>query len=193
MTERKVRTFVAAVLSDEVKAKLREVIESLKEIDADVKYVRPDIAHLTLRFLGYVNELRLEDIKAVLRTTLQGIRPFGVSFSRIGAFPGVNAPRVVWIGVDQGREMLHRIWKELSENLSGIGIEKEERQYRCHLTVGRVKSGRGRDKLVSWLKSNADLEVGSMELSEIVLMESILKKEGPEYSPLEVVSLRSRQ
>ena len=193
MTETPLRTFIAAVLADEIKQKLREVVENLKEIDADVKYVKPENAHLTLKFLGYVNESRLEDIKMALETTLKDTMPFEVSFSGISAFPSVNVPRVVWLGVKQGRETLHGVRDRLEENLSEIGIEKEGREYHSHLTVGRVKSGRGRNKLVSWLKSNSDLEIGSMAVSEIVLMRSILKKEGPEYSPLKVVGLRTEK
>ena len=185
----RIRAFVAIVISDEVREKLRGVIESLREIDTGVKYVKPENVHLTLRFLGYVNEEKVEDIKIALETTLEGIKPFDVSFLGIGAFPNVNAPRVVWAGIREGKEMLHEVRDRLEGNLSRIGIEREGRQYHSHLTVARVKSGRGRDKLVSWLKSNAELEIGSMKASEIVLMESILKKEGPEYSPLKVISL----
>ena len=189
MTKTKLRTFIAIVLSDEIRNKLRQVTESLKEIDADVKYVKPENVHLTLKFLGYVNESRLEDIKVALETTLSGIRPFEVSFSGIGAFPNVSVPRVVWLGISRGGEELHGVRDRLEESLSRIGIEKEGREYHSHLTVGRVKSGRGRNKLVSWLKSNVELEIGWMKVSEIVLMESILKKEGPEYFPLKVVNL----
>lgn len=189
MSEKKIRIFIAIALSDEIREKLRQVTESLKKTDADVKYVEPENAHLTLRFLGYVNEPRLEDIKVALETTLDGITPFEVSFSEIGAFPNVNVPRVVWLGISRGGEELRRIRGRLEESLSRIGIEKEGREYHSHLTVGRVKSGRGRNKLVSWLKSNVDLEIGSMKVSEVVLMESVLKKEGPEYSPLKVVNL----
>ncbi len=190
MSETKLRTFIAIVLSDEIRDKLRQVTESLKKTDADVKYVKPENAHLTLKFLGYVNESRLEDIKVALETTLDGITPFEVSFSEIGAFPNVNVPRVVWLGISRGGEELHRVRDRLEESLSKIGIEKESREYHSHLTVGRVKSSRRRNKLVSWLKSNIELEIGSMKVSEIVLMESILKKEGPEYFPLKVVTLK---
>ncbi len=193
MSEKKIRTFISVVLSDEIKGKLGEVIESLRETDAGVRYVKPENAHLTLRFLGYVNESKVEDIKIALGTALQGIKPFDVSFLGIGAFPNVNVPKVVWAGIREGRETLHEIRDRLEENLSKIGIEKERRQYHSHLTVGRVKSERGRDKLVSWLKSNAELEIGSMKVSEIILMESMLKKEGPEYFPLKVVSLEKEE
>ena len=186
----KLRIFIAVPLSDEIKKNLEEVIINLKETGADIKCVRPENAHLTLRFLGQVEETRIANIKEVMGNVLRDTTFFDMVLSGVGAFPGKNSPRVVWVGVKTGAEKLLEIHDVLEENLAAAGFEKETRKYHSHLTLARVKSARSRKVLISWLELNENLNIGSMRTSEIVLMESRLKREGAEYLPLEVVTLR---
>ena len=130
MSDKKIRAFIAVTLSDEIKETLREVTGSLRELNADVRLVKPENAHLTLKFLGNVDESKLEGVKTILETSLQCITPFEISFLGIGAFPNANVPKVIWVGVSQGGEILHRVKDMLEENLSEIGIEKESRRER---------------------------------------------------------------
>lgn len=189
MSEKKRRTFIAVELPIEVREKLKEVVGSLRKTGADMRCVKAENTHLTLRFLGGVEEQALDNIKKAMEKALEGITSFNILFHGVGAFPKIESPRVIWLGVREGKEKLHEIRDRLEENLSQIGIEKEDREYHSHLTLGRVKSQLGRERLLSWIKSNAEFELGPMKVNKIVLMESILKREGPEYSPLKVVSL----
>ena len=185
------RVFIAVQLSTDVRAKLKEALERLRKTGADMKYVKPENAHLTLRFLGKVTESDAEKIKKAMGLALQDICAFKVSFSGAGAFPRTETPRVVWTPVREGEEELCRIRDLLQETLFQVGIEKEDREYHPHLTLARVKSHRARDKLVSWIVSNNDLNLGSMEASQVALMESTLTRDGPKYRPLAIVNLRS--
>ena len=185
------RVFIAVQLSTDVRAKLKEALERLKEAGADMRYVKSENAHLTLRFLGKVAESELENIKKAMEKALQGICVFKVSFSGVGAFLQTETPRVVWTPVREGKEELCRIRDLLQKTLFQVGIEKEDREYHPHLTLARVKSHRARDKLVSWIGSNNDLDLGSMEVSQVALMESTLTRDGPKYRPLAIVNLRS--
>lgn len=185
------RVFIAIQLSTDVRAKLKEALERLRETGADVRCVKPENAHLTLRFLGKVTESDAEKIKKAMEKALQGICVFKVSFSGVGAFPRTETPRVVWTPVREGEEKLCKIRDLLQETLFQVGIEKEGREYRPHLTLARIKSHRARDKLVSWIGSNNDIDLGSMEVSQVALMESTLTRDGPKYRPLAIVSLKS--
>ena len=184
------RVFIAVPLSDEIKKGLGEVIVNLRETGADIKCVRPENVHLTLKFLGQVEEMKLTNIKKSMGNALQNITTFDIILSGVGAFPGKNSPRVVWVGVKAGGEQLCEIHDRIEEDLAAAGFEKETRKYHSHLTLARVKSARNRKALISWLELNENLNAGSMRASEIVLMESRLKREGAEYLPLEVVTLK---
>ncbi len=191
MSEKKRRTFIAIGLSDGLREKLRQVVQDLTKAGGDIRCVKPENTHLTLRFLGGTEESKLDEIKKAMEKTLQGVSPFKISFYGIGTFPGIENPRVLWVGVKEGKEKLREIRDVLEENLLQTGIEKEDRKYRSHLTLGRVKSQRGKDRLVSWIKSNENLDFGSMKADRIVFMESILKpQEGAKYKPLGVVNLK---
>ena len=187
------RIFIAVQLSNDVRAKLKEALERLRETGADMRCVKPENAHLTLRFLGKVTGSDAEKIKKAMEKALHGICVFKVSFGGAGAFPGTGAPRVVWTSIRKGEKELCRIRNLLEKTLSQAGIEKEDREYHPHLTLARVKSHRAGDKLASWIESNNDLDLGSMEVSRVTLMESTLTRDGPEYRPLAIVSLRSNQ
>ncbi len=187
------RVFIAIQLSTDVRAKLKEALEKLRETGADVRCAKPENAHLTLRFLGKVTESDAEKIKKAMEKALQGICVFNVSFGGAGTFPETGAPRVVWTTVIEGAQKLCRIRDLLEEKLSQIGIEKEDREYHPHLTLARVKSHRAGDKLASWIESNNDLDLGSMEVSRVTLMESKLTRDGPEYRSIATVNLVSNQ
>ncbi len=185
------RVFIAIQLSTDVRAKLKEALGRLRETGADVRCVKPENAHLTLRFLGKITESDVEKIKKAMEKALQGICVFKVSFGGAGAFPGTGTPRVVWTSAREGEEKLCGVRDLLEETLSQVNIEKENREYHPHLTLARVKSHRAGDKLASWIESNNNLDLGSMKVSRVTLMESKLTKDGPEYRTIAAVSLRS--
>ena len=185
-----IRTFIAFELSPESQSKLRAIQDKLKKSGADVRWVKPENIHLTLKFLGYVSALQLKDVFAATDESIKGIAPFPLSFSRLGAFPRLNNPRVVWVGVKEGEETLSRIKESLERILKRNGFPQDGREYHPHLTLGRVKSSRNRDELVEAVKSEKDCFVGSIEAKKITIIQSILKPEGPEYKPLHVSEMK---
>ena len=100
----KVRTFIAIGLPPEIIANIKELQEELKKSNAKVRWVKPENIHLTLKFLGHLPPEQLEKVKITARETLQPFKPFGISISGLGAFPKIKYPRVVWIGIDKGKE-----------------------------------------------------------------------------------------
>ena len=152
-----------------------------------------------MKFLGYVLESQLKDIFKATDESItaegstgsrNGIMPFTISFSGLGAFPKLQNPRVIWVGVKEGKEELSRISRNLEEILSRGGFKREERPFHPHLTLGRVKSSRNRDSLIKAIESQKGYSADSMEVNEIVVMQSLLKPEGAEYSALHVSRLK---
>lgn len=189
----KVRTFIAIKLTPEIISNISRVQEELKRTDAQVKWVEPDNIHLTLKFLGYITKEELEKVKLATREALKPLAPLEVRVYGLSAFPKIEYPRVIWVGIDRGREVLKRIASNLEERLAIIGFVKEKRPFSPHLTLGRVKSSKGRERLIeAFIKLKAS-NLGNMRVTQISIMKSELKPQGPIYTSLEEIDLRSEE
>lgn len=186
----KVRTFIAIKLSPEIISKISGVQEELKRTDAKVKWVKPKNIHLTLKFLGHITSEELEKVKIAIRETLKPFRSFGISISGLGAFPKIEYPRIIWLGVDEGKEELKRMASNLEERLAEIGFAKEKRPFSPHLTLGRVKSQKEKGGLTEALTSTEASHSGNMRVDKIAIIKSELKPQGSIYTSLEEISLK---
>jgi len=175
------RLFIAIEILEKIKAELMEIVDKLKQAGADVKWVRPQGMHITLKFLGEVDENRKDKIIEILKQISEKKSPFTVTFKGLGAFPDLKRPRVVWIGIEKGGEELKGIAKELDVSLGNLGFLREKREFSPHLTLGRVKSGRNKNALVSALSSHNNFTLPELNVDKINLIQSILKREGAEY------------
>ena len=185
----KVRTFIAIKLTPEIISDISRVQEELKRTSAQVKWVKPENIHLTLKFLGHITSEELEKVKIATRETLKPFRPFEINVSGLGAFPKINYPRVIWMGINKGKEELKRIAFSIEENLSKNGFAKEKRTFSPHLTIGRVKSLKGRERLTEILTGNRVTNLGNMRVTKISLIKSELRPQGPVYTSLEEIIL----
>ncbi len=187
------RTFIAIELPKEIKDFLSRLQEELKACGADVKWVAPENIHLTLKFLGEIDEKKLEKITGIIEETAQGKNKFQVCISSLGAFPKIDFPRVIWVGVDTGDKEVKDIAKDLEEKIAKIGIPKEDRPFSSHITIGRTKSSLTREGLVQDLKDKADLGGGKLNFSvtKITLFKSTLTPKGPIYEVLKATNLKT--
>lgn len=177
------RTFVALELSDTVRRELGRLQGKLGQVGCDVKWVAPKNIHLTLKFLGDVEEAKIDDIKNVLTRISSGEKAFKISLFKLGAFPSVNRPRVLWAGIDRGCAEVEKIASLAEEGLEKIGFPKEKRPMSAHLTLGRVKSGKNKDALSAKILS-LEVRPVSSEINHIALFQSTLTPKGPIYSVL---------
>ena len=185
-----IRSFIAIELPNEIKNKISELLHKIKQTRADVKWVNPQSIHLTLKFLGNIETGKIEDILSGIKNSSEGIKPFSVEINSISAFPKPEYPRVVWIGINEKTGTLLTLSQKMEENLSYLGFEKEERSFKPHLTLGRVKSQKRKEQLLSFIIQSKDLSLGMFSVTEISLMQSILKPSGAEYSCLGRVGLK---
>ncbi|MCQ9206380.1 MAG: RNA 2',3'-cyclic phosphodiesterase [Omnitrophica bacterium] len=182
------RTFVALELSDAVRAELERLQGKLGQVDADVKWVAPRNIHLTLKFLGDVEEGRIDEIKNALTRISSGEKAFEISLFRPGAFPGLDRPRVLWVGIDKGCAQVEKIASSAEEELEKIGFPKEKRPMSAHLTLGRVKSGKNKDALKEKILS-LEVRPVTSQINHITLFQSTLTPKGPIYSVLHKATL----
>jgi 2'-5' RNA ligase len=172
------RTFIAIDLTDPVREKILHVQDCLQKCDLDVKWVRPQNAHITLKFLGWIKDPdKIEKIKKAIEEVTIKFRCLDVNLKEFGFFPNEKRPRVFFISTDK-EDALKAISCELEEKLEKLGFEKEGR-FRSHITIARFKSLKNIDCLSRELK-NIDLR-GSLQIKDITLFKSTLKNTGPVY------------
>jgi 2'-5' RNA ligase len=182
------RTFIAVELIADLKKKIEELQNPLRRINADVSWVKPGNVHATLKFLGEVPEDKIEKVFEGTKTALQGIKVFKLSLKDLGCFPNLKRPRVIWTGVDKGKQELSLMQKKIEDEMGKIGFQKEEREFSPHLTIGRVKSPKNIERL-SELVKNTNFQTEEIEIKEVVVMKSELHPAGAIYTPLKKIAL----
>ena len=185
------RVFIAIELSEEITAYLARLQSELRK-EPFVKWVDPRGIHLTLKFLGNVASERVPEIARAVELACEGVAPFELSIGGPGAFPNLNAPRVVWVGAGGEVEKCAILKRRIDEEFVPLGFAAEGRAFVPHLTLGRVResaSAGERRRLGEAIKA---LEAGSrpsLLVSSVSLMRSRLTPAGALYSRLSVVDL----
>ena len=178
-----IRTFIALELAPEIQKHLGQIQAELKKSGADVKWVDPSRIHLTLKFLGNLSLKLLEEIKVIIDQLAREHKRFELKVSRVGAFPKVEYPRVIWVGIEGGSEQALRLAENLEQQLIHLGFLKEKRPVKAHLTLGRVRSARNRTQLKELLLSVTFPEK-TMLAEVLTLFKSTLTPQGAIYQPL---------
>jgi 2'-5' RNA ligase len=160
---------------------IAKFIEELRKLNSSLKTVKLENIHLTLKFLGNVEESKIDKISEAMALSVKGIAPFRAKLKGSGVFPNLSRPRVIWLGVENADNLI-RIANYLNENLQALGFEKESRAFSSHITVGRVRVLKEREKLQALIRQTKDKEFGELEISSIKLKKSVLTPKGPEYS-----------
>lgn len=175
------RLFVAIDISNELRKEFIPVLNLLSKYRG-IKPVEPENLHITLKFLGEVNEARAELVKERLRQIK--FEPFEIKFRGIGFFPSQNYMRVIWIGVEGDR--IYSLAEEVENEMKKLGFRRDKK-FRAHLTVGRVKriDSEARVRLAEELRE-FDRDYGEMVVDRFKLKKSTLTPRGPVYEDIEV-------
>ncbi len=188
------RSFIAIELPQNIKDYLSRLQTQLKNSQADVKWVEPQNIHLTLKFLGEIDDNQLSEINNILENIAKERKHFQANVSSAGAFPKINFPRVIWVGLKEGDQETQDIARYLEEKIAEIGVPKENRPFSSHITIGRVRTPKNKDKLVKELNKFADgLKEENLKflVNKLTLFKSTLKPLGPVYEILKEVNLKT--
>ena len=190
MSRGEVRAFIAVPLAVPALERLDDVQRALRRATEkagwSVRMIPRDNLHLTLRFLGDVEETRIADIAAALASI--GTRPaFDVRLSGLGAFPPRGQPRVLWIAVDEGKDDLVALAHDVEARVESVGFSPDERPFKPHLTLARVKRAGGRHSAV--IDGVESKEAGTSRVSEVILYRSELRPDRAHYHPLTCIKL----
>ena len=187
-----IRSFLAIELPEPILTKIGEVQGGLRSSHADVRWTNPEKIHLTLKFFGNIEESRIDLIFKSIEEPIRNTRPFSLKVRGVGAFPHLKNPRVIWIGLVDEREALTSLLKQIETCLERIGFRPEDRPFHPHLTLGRMKSSRGREELVGRMERHREEEFGDFKVERVVLFKSDLRPSGPIYTPLGDMKLGGR-
>jgi len=181
----KLRTFVAANISDNARQRIADFLLPLEQLPAKVKWVEPENLHLTLKFLGEVHGRDIPKIIERVAAATKNLAPFDFDLTGMGAFPDASRPRTVWIGIDQGGNSMVALHDAIEEQLAELGYRTERRRFRPHLTIGRVRqSPSGLEQLAEVIAENSGTPFGRNSLKDVVIYSSRLQSSGPTYVPL---------
>jgi len=179
-----IRTFIAVELDPGFREKIRELQDKFSSID--LKLVKPELVHITLKFLGDVDESRIPTISAALDSI--SCEPFETKIRELGAFPKPANPRVLWLGATGNFKTLH---ENIEDLLKPFRFEAENKEFSAHATLARVKFLKKDQKndFINILREFEDIEIGNMWVNKVLLKKSTLTPEGPIYETLHTTYL----
>jgi 2'-5' RNA ligase len=180
-----VRLFIAALLPGEIRKELSGFINSLSGDIGGVRWEKPKKLHITLKFLGSVDESRIDDISAVISRIVLNYSPFDLSITEFGAFPNLKNPRVLYAGLTDNKRM-SEFQSAVEESMIELGFEKDSRKFAPHVTLGRVK------KMIT-LQDSPKISQVNFEISRIGLMKSDTRAEGSVYTALKIFELNNQR
>ncbi len=177
------RTFIALDLDKPLKETLAGLVCRLRRQGGDIRWIRPEGMHLTLKFLGETREETVVKIKNALAVLARRHKPFCLSFVGTGTFPPGNRARVLWVGISESVQ-LKALQEDLEREMERLGFPSEERGFHPHLTLGRVKSSFGLGPVIQELQKEAVTVFGEADIWHLTFLQSTLKSTGAEYSIL---------
>jgi 2'-5' RNA ligase len=177
------RTFIAIEIPAEIKTALSRLQTELRRASAEVSWTKPENIHLTLKFLGEIEPRLVNEIERACVETIAEFQPFTLDLNGAGVFPNARQPRVLWAGLSGEIEKAVEIQRRLDGRLAAIGFGREEKPFRPHLTVGRIKSNKKTRELIA-LAEAYQLPDLSFDVKEMVVMKSELRREGALYTCL---------
>ena len=189
----KIRSFIAVPVTEEVRLLIARIEGELRQVGAAVKWVRPDNVHVTLKFLGNISEADVDGLTDVLGRSLAESAAFDVVLARVGTFPeGHKLPRVIWVGLEDGKDALCDAAATVEAACASLGFEAEERQFKPHLTIGRVRRGSPYLKELAHRVAQLEFNPLKVHVDRVNLMRSRLSPKGPTYTVLSSFALTSR-
>jgi 2'-5' RNA ligase len=203
----KIRAFIAIEMDPSLLSSITQIQKELKTVSRNVRWVKPENIHLTLKFLGDVKMKSIPTVQEALAASLRETRIFQLSLGEPGFFPDNKHPRVVWVGLKAGQKETQAITQKIDDGLTEIGFPKEERDFKAHLTIGRFKSTRLEEaflnKLGTLKTGGGNFDVGiqtrgesrggpqtSQTVREVSLFKSTLTSQGPIYEKLYACPLK---
>jgi RNA 2',3'-cyclic 3'-phosphodiesterase len=185
------RIFIAVDISDKARQKVASYIENLRRSFPQLRvgWERPEKLHLTLKFLGDVNDGRLEEVQKAIGKIVDSNPAFQMTLGRTGRFPPKGDPKILWLGtIDKGE--FAAVASKINDDLEQLGFEREKRRFSPHLTIARLREPRLSGELAAKHLEN-DFGPIRFEVGKIVVYESKLLPKGSVYTQVTAFPLKT--
>ncbi|MBZ9571502.1 RNA 2',3'-cyclic phosphodiesterase [Methanobrevibacter sp. TMH8] len=191
------RCFLAIDIEPNLVQKIEEVQKEFKKTNNNVKYVKTENLHFTLKFFGNVSDTKINEIKKAIDKVLSNVSnnddkdennsKTELIIKGIGTFPNKNYMKVLWIGT-QNNSFLLNLQKELDSEFTKLGFKKEK-NFKTHLTIGRIRNLKDKNEFKEKIDELKNISIGTMNISKISLKKSELTPKGPIYSDIEIFEI----
>lgn len=187
----KLRSFLAFDITDEMRIELAQIIALIAPKAKDVRWVKPELMHCTLKFFGDVEEgLLLGRLSDVIANEVRHQAPVRLVGQGVGVFPNWRYPRVIWGGLAGETEAMMSLQAKLEEAFKEFGFKRDQRRFRLHLTIGRTRSPiKNPQGLMQIVEKLSDRNFGDITVSSLTLYKSVLTKEGSVYTALKKIEM----
>lgn len=183
--EKNIRAFLAVEPPEGILQTVIRLQEKLKrEVSGRLSWTRPGGQHLTLKFFGDVSAEEVDSIGRAVQNRLQSGWALNLKIEKLGVFPDVRKPRVLWCGTSGDVEKLAALQKQLEADFAGIGFPEEGRPFRAHLTLARIKDPRSPAGMDEALQKNRNFSAGEFSVRELILFQSKLTPQRAIYTRL---------
>jgi 2'-5' RNA ligase len=183
-----VRLFVAITLPADLKHRIARLQQDARtqahHVQAELKWVKPEQFHLTLKFLGECSEDQLPAIGSALREAAAAAASFNLSVGGLGGFPDVGSMKILWLGLLQGTAEISALADRVNTALEKAGFPEETKKFHPHLTLARPKESKNMHKLRVWMEQQSKQPLGDVTVDSITLIQSVLSPAGPTYTEL---------
>jgi 2'-5' RNA ligase len=191
MMMEKIRSFIAIEVPSSLLTQIGQLQEELRRTQADVKWVRPESIHLTLKFLGPVSEEALDKLSLAISPLIASRETFNLRIHGLGCFPSIRNPRVLWVGIDRGVEQISPLREAIERKAVELSFSPELRPFTPHLTIGRVRSSKGKEILAQAIETRKNIEIGAFQAEEVFLIKSKLTPSGAIYTRLKTFPMNA--
>jgi RNA 2',3'-cyclic 3'-phosphodiesterase len=186
------RCFIAIDIEEKIRAALADIQKQLiAKTDirkGEVKWVKPDNIHLTLKFMADINDEQVAEVSEIAKQVASAHKSFDIDVESVGTFGG-RSVKVVWVGIGKGADELKALQKDLEDQLAEMGYPPEEREFSAHLTLCRVVSQKAGFKLVETAKQFEHFKLGTVNANALCFYQSQLTPQGPIYTLLDSFKL----
>ncbi|MDG2014853.1 MAG: RNA 2',3'-cyclic phosphodiesterase [Pirellulaceae bacterium] len=185
-----IRSFIAIDIPPDTARAMGRVIRRMAQKWPEYRWSDPQTLHLTLNFLGNVPDGKLPRVCEILRETLVQHPRFSFELQGLGAFPKAARPRIIWVGVGEGKSPLSRLFYDLAKNLDELRLDRDRKAFRPHISLARIQDGeRWPDSMVEHLTHEPPTQFGVVAVEEVVLYSSHQEKSGAIHTVMDRVPL----
>ena len=184
-SEKNIRAFLAIEPPEDILQAMSRLQEKLKrEISGRISWTKPQGQHLTLKFFGDISAEDIKNICVAVENRIVSESSLNLKIEKMGVFPDARRPQVLWYGVTGDVEKLSVLQKQLDSDFASLGFPKEDRPFRAHLTLGRIKESRGLSGISEALTKHNAFAAGEFGCKELILFQSRLLQQGAVYTKL---------